>query len=178
MTEPTSRATLLIYGNIKELYSTLSKKVKIWAADVFYIILINEFVINYDKIFKDLWQNHRIKNALLISFKEPGKVISYNPFFDRLNVVDWNVSSLNETLNKIRKITRKKMSNLNGHPIRVTMFPTRLKAVPQADGTYIGSDGIILQMLAKRMNFTPIITVPPDGHKYGWKEKNGTFTGN
>lgn len=69
------------------------------------------------------------------------------------------------------------MSNMNGYPIKVVMFPTRLKAIPQPDGTYKGSDGIILQTLAKHMNFTPIIRVPRDGHKYGYKEPNGTFTG-
>ncbi len=124
-----------------------------------------------------MWENHRINRVLLITFKNVGKIRSYNPFFKTLTEDEIQESNFNATIRDIRKIMRQKMTNLNGHPIRVTMFPTRLKAVPQADGTFAGSDGIILQIIAKKMNFTPIIEPPPDGHKYGWKEKDGIFTG-
>lgn len=57
------------------------------------------------------------------------------------------------------------------------MFPTRLKAIKQPDGSYLGTDGIIVSTLAKHMNFTPVYSEPSDGNKYGWAESNNTFTG-
>lgn len=177
---PSSRAALLIFGNCDRLFDAISLPLPIWIPETSYVILVREFPPSSDSVFRDLWIHNHVTNVLMIAWREPGKVQSYNPFFDELTENQIETSSTgntSNTTNNIRKIMRNKMSNMNGHPIRVTMFPTRLKAIPLPNGTFTGYDGIILQTLAKHMNFTPIITIPPDGHKYGWKEKNGSFTG-
>lgn len=166
----------MIFGNVTKLYHILSKRVPIWTPEVSYVILIRDTPISYENIFDCLWSNFFIAHVWIISLQNPNKMVSYNPFYKKLVENEIKVNDLNKMRTYIAKVTRQKMSKLNGYPIRVTLFPTRLKAVPQSDGTYAGHDGTLLQTLAKQMNFTPVIHVPKDGCKYGWKV-NGSFTG-
>lgn len=123
-------------------------------------------------LFQTVWRQRSIVNVVIVT---PYTAYTYNPFRDVLKehqTVDGD---------ELRTVARQKMTNLNGHPVRICMFPTRLNAVKQPDGSYKGTDGIVISTLAKQMNFTPIYTEPSDGMKYGWAELNSdsnfTYTG-
>lgn len=118
--------------------------------------------------FKTAWRKRSVINVVILQGFE---AYTYDPFKGILAKHDVDPD-------KLHTISRQKMNNLNGYSVRICMFPTRLKAVKQPDGTYKGTDGIVVSTLAKHMNFTPIYSEPSDGRKYGWAESsNNTFTG-
>lgn len=123
-------------------------------------------------LFRAAWRRRRVIQAVLVARTV---AYTYDPFrdaLDRRRPVDADA---------LRTVARRKMADLNGHTVRVCMFPTRLKAVQQPDGTYKGTDGIVVATLAKHMNFKPEYRLPSDGKKYGWaesiSESNYTYTG-
>lgn len=87
-----------------------------------------------------------------------------------------------------------KYKNLNGFPLKVTIFrryPTSLKEselpnvlsksyltkdVWRADG-YSGVDGLMLANAAKTLNFTAQ-NIPQIGIDFGYKDNDGEFVGN
>lgn len=113
-------------------------------------------------LFRAAWQQRKVINVVIMV---SSVAYTYNPFRDALREQPIDVDEL-------RKVARLKMVDLNGHPVRICMFPTRLNAVKQPDGSYKGMDGVVVSTLAKHMNFTPIYNVPTDGRKYGWAESN------
>lgn len=113
-------------------------------------------------LFRAAWRRRSAGNVVVIG---SAATYTYNPFRDA--VTEWPVDTAG-----LRAVARQRMTDLNGHPVRICMFPTRLKAVKQPDGSYKGMDGIVAATLAKHMNFTPIYSEPSDGGKYGWAEVN------
>lgn len=126
-------------------------------------------------LFRAAWRRRNVVNAVIVQANRSAAAYTYNPFRDALarhHPVDADA---------LRAVARHKMTDLNGHAVRVCMFPTRLNAVVQPDGTYKGTDGMVVSTLAKHMNFTPVYSLPSDGKKYGWAEPisktNFTYTG-
>ncbi|KAL4131948.1 hypothetical protein QTP88_009174 [Uroleucon formosanum] len=115
-----------------------------------------------EALFRAAWRRRSAGNVVVIG---SAATYTYNPFRDA--VTEWPVDTAG-----LRAVARQRMTDLNGHPVRICMFPTRLKAVKQPDGSYKGMDGIVAATLAKHMNFTPIYSEPSDGGKYGWAEAN------
>lgn len=113
-------------------------------------------------LFRAVWRQRKVINVVITASTV---AYTYNPFRDTLREQAIDVDGL-------RKVARLKMVDLNGHPVRICMFPTRLNAVKQPDGSYKGMDGVVVSTLAKHMNFTPIYNVPTDGRKYGWAESD------
>lgn len=114
-------------------------------------------------LFRAAWRRRSVVHAVAVA-TDATVAYTYDPF---KNVLRKRPATDTDGL---RTVARLKMTDLNGHPVRVCMFPTRLKAVKQPDGTYTGTDGNMVTTLAQRMNFTPVYSEPTDGHKYGWAE--------
>lgn len=83
------------------------------------------------------------------------------------------------------------LGNLWAYPLKVSMFhrmPTASKYLPnnlpnlwvykesQQVG-YGGLEGFMLTEVAKYLNFTPLVSEPPDGKRYGSISRNGSITG-
>jgi len=115
-----------------------------------------------ESLFRVAWRRRSVGNVVVIA---SGVAYTYLPFRDA--VTEWPMDAAG-----LRAVARQRMTDLNGYPVRICMFPTRLKAVKQPDGSYKGMDGIVAATLAKHMNFTPIYSEPSDGGKYGWAEAN------
>lgn len=117
-------------------------------------------------LFRAAWRQWSVANVVIVT---QSTAYTYNPFKD--------VVREHRTVDaeELRAVTRRKMNDLNGYPVRICMFPTRLKAIKQPDGTYKGTDGIIVSTLAKHMNFKPVYSEPSDGRKYGWAELNSNY---
>ncbi|XP_072158033.1 glutamate receptor U1-like [Bemisia tabaci] len=103
----------------------------------------------------------------------PKVVNVYNPFKNSTEVTSIHMRNIG----RIKKMMVHRMNDLNGYPLRVSIFPARMKATPLGNGSYSGPDGFILSTLARRMNFKPVTSEPKDGKKYGYKTPNGSFTG-
>lgn len=115
-----------------------------------------------ERLLRAAWQRWSVIHVVMVV---ASRAYTYDPFRDTLRAQAVDAMAL-------LAAARGKTSDLNGHPVRICMFPTRLKAVKQPDGTYKGTDGIVVSTLAKHMNFTPVYSEPSDGRKYGWAELN------
>lgn len=97
------------------------------------------------------------------------------------------------TIDFTRSDLFEKFKNLNGFPLRVSIFrryPTSMSIdelpksmassylmndIWRSDG-YSGVDGLMLANAAKTLNFTASI-IPQVGIDFGWKAPNGSFVG-
>lgn len=122
-------------------------------------------ISNAKTLFRAAWRRRWVVNAVLFT----GVAYTYNPF--RGSIRQHRIDA-----DELRAVARLKMNDLNGYPVRICMFPTRIMAVKQPDGTYKGTDGMIVSTLAKRMNFTPVYKLPSDGKKYGWYKYGNAST--
>lgn len=124
------------------------------------------------ELLRAAWRQRSVINVVIAM---PWSTYTYDPFKDALR------EHRTFDVAELRRVARRKMTDLNGYPVRICMFPTRLKAVKKPDGSYTGTDGIVVGTLAERMNFTPVYKEPSDGRKYGWaeinSESNFTYTG-
>jgi len=119
------------------------------------------------ELFRAAWRRRSAANVAVVA---AAAAYTYNPFADALTEQPADAAVL-------RSVARLRMTDLYGHPVRICMFPTRLKAVKQPDGTYKGMDGIVAATLAKHMNFTAVYSEPSDGRKYGWAKPNSESVG-
>lgn len=118
-------------------------------------------------LFRAAWRRKSVANVVIIAYEV---AFTYNPYRNVVTERPVNATGL-------RAVGRSRMTDLNGHPVRICMFPKRLKAVKLPDGSYGGMDGIVAATVAKHMNFTPIYSEPSDGGKYGWAEANSESVG-
>jgi len=147
---------LIVNGTVRVVLDQLSHYV-IWLTRLRVVDLQQ-----IKELFRIAWRRRSAGNVVVIA---SAASYTYNPFRDA--VTEWPMNTAG-----LRAVARQRMTDLNGHPVRICMFPTRLKAVKQPDGSYKGMDGIVAATLAKHMNFTPVYSEPSDGLKYGWAEAN------
>lgn len=137
----------------------------VWDQMSHYVWLLSAGSVNRlqaERLLRAAWKRWSVIHVVIVTSR---RAFTYDPFRDALRRQAVDADAL-------RAAARGKMNDLNGHAVRIGMFPTRLKAVKQPDGTYKGTDGIVASTLAKHMNFTPVYSEPSDGLKYGWAEPN------
>lgn len=147
-------------------------------------------------VLENMWVKFQVLNVVILS-AECGScsvladdvAYAFDPFapgddIDPGDVVE--ISAANASL--IRNLLSFRLKNLRRYPLRVSMFYRTSTARPLlADGSpwlgngdvvrYEGVDAVILQNLARYMNFSVSMVLPTDGDRYGGKLWNGTFTG-
>ncbi|VVC39541.1 Hypothetical protein CINCED_3A012314 [Cinara cedri] len=168
-----SQVALMVVDQTDTMLDLINDNPAVWDQMSHYVWLMPH--INRSEastLFRAAWQQRSVVNIVIVM---TWSTYTYDPFKDVLR------EHLSFNVTEIRTVARQKMTDLNGHPVRICMFPTRLKAVKQPDGSYKGTDGMVVGTLAKHMNFTPIYMEPSDGKKYGWAELNSnsnfTYTG-
>lgn len=186
---------LLIAPNCSSLtlYLEMSKKEypqNTWRPQENFLILImftNNDITSNHNIFDFLWNEHGILNVLILInslAKEHAEYIfAYDPFrvesLDRKTLM-WVVEP--EKLQELPKTYSDRISNLHGHTLQISMFtdrPTAVVAYDNLTDKWIskGRDGQVLNIIAKYMNFTPVIVPPENNERIGYKKRNGNFTG-
>lgn len=161
---PDQQVVLMIANRSADVERLIANQPSAWDPWSHYVWLmpdVNRSAAN--ELFRDAWRNRSVVHAVAIA-SDTAVAYTYDPFKDVLR------KRPAADTDGLRTVARLKMTDLNGRPVRVCMFPTRLKAVKQPDGTYTGTDGNMVTTLARRMNFTPVYSEPTDGHKYGWAE--------
>nr|XP_018915627.1 PREDICTED: uncharacterized protein LOC109043050 [Bemisia tabaci] len=156
-------------GNLIDMNATDS----LWTSTCYYIIVTASNPPNILELFRALWNVYFVNNVIFYPTDGSEAVSIYNPFKNASDVTNIHLRNIRA----IKKSVVKKMNDLNGYPLRVSMFPTRTRALPLGNGSYLGADGFLLTTLASRMNFRPVILPPQDGLRYGFKASNGSFTG-
>lgn len=167
------RVVLMIVDGPSTIDALINNGVPTWNQLTHYMWLVPQ--INRweaETLFQAVWRQRSVANVVIVT---PSMAYTYSPYRDELR----EHRSLD--VDELRLVARRMMNDLNGHTVRICMFPTRLNAIKQPDGTYKGTDGVIVSTLAKHMNFKPVYSEPSDGRKYGWAElksdNNVTYTG-
>lgn len=168
-----SQVILMVADRTDTLLDTIDGNHVVWDQMSHYVWLMPHISSTEAKtLFRAAWRQRSVINIVIVM---PWSTYTYDPFKDVLR------EHRTFDVAELRRVARQKMTDLNGYPVRICMFPTRLKAVKKPDGSYKGTDGMVIGTLAKRMNFTPIYKEPSDGRKYGWAEVNSdsnfTYTG-
>lgn len=88
---------------------------------------------------------------------------------------------LEEILN-MNEFLRLRIENLQGFPLRVSIFQEEMRNVPVRDENgkithYKYADGEFVSAMAKVMNFTPIYVTISEAEGCGYQQPNGSFTG-
>lgn len=203
--EPELGAFVIIekVSDLNTYLTGIARKPFLWPRRTYVIAILDanerDFRPTADRVLKKLWRDYGIVNVILIMpCNENADVIgTYDPYkiFLKNDTFKWG-EPLWLTIDefKIRGLEIfRKLENLNGYPLRVSIFeryPTALQyenipkiflrsyfmnTVEESKG-FGGLDGIVLGNMAKGLNFT-VIPVFPRIHDFGYKLKNGTFVG-
>lgn len=91
--------------------------------------------------------------------------------------------NLREDLVEMLKFDRQRKENLQGFPLKVSIFEYEMQcvAVYTVDGNishFTYPDGELLSAVAKTMNFKPVYKLISDEPKYGFQKPGGEFVGN
>jgi hypothetical protein len=149
----------------------------------------DEFVssIEYSSLFKYLWRLHQTANVIVFvkSLNScEDEILIYNPFIQMDGSARGQIYKYSYT-GAVDKYFQSVSWNLRGYPLRVAMFPTEVTAIKvctngtggSSSCTFRGRDGLILDELAKYMNFNPCIVTPSDNVSNSLEFVNGTVTG-
>lgn len=146
----------------------------------YFIILFENPLDNYTadstNIFSQFWERE-ILNVLLVFWTNELKVLTFTPFRDDF-LVD---VPANET--RAHVLFADKARNMCGRPLRVSLFYEESRAIfnisfenYQLD-SMSGTDGLLTQLMIRRMNATLVLIQPNDGADIGEFLKNGSTTG-
>jgi hypothetical protein len=155
-----------------------------------------EFIIA--NIFETLWSEKILEAILVFRFAVSGQckkdtnncsslasdiqAATYNPFklFHRINYIT-NISNIQPKTNNL-KVIFPSLADLHGYPLRVSIFPALLSAVPILGPNgkverFEGCDGHTVACLVQYMNATVALVPQRDGTLFGIRSKNGTILG-
>lgn len=156
-------------------------------------------LMKVNDILRDGYEKYKMLNVAVTVFRPAFKngfmngldisLYMYNPFSGSENVrspeyISFNLSApnLDETLDAIEAFQKRRLENLQQHPLKVHIFEYDMKSAAVYDGSgniehYTYPDGELVNAIAKVMNFTPVYLPPTIGPKYGFQMKSGNFTG-
>lgn len=110
-------------------------------------------------------------NVLLIFWTTELNVYTYNPFTDDF------VVRLPQTSVAYDELFSDKAMNMNGRPLKVSLFSEKTRAIFYSDGKHGGTDGLLTDMVIEQMNATLVLVNITDGFDIGEFRANGTATG-
>ncbi|XP_052131133.1 uncharacterized protein LOC127751517 [Frankliniella occidentalis] len=141
---------------------------------------------NSGRTLDNMWALRRAQRMVVYQTTRPARFMALDVLHRRtLSICAddseriWQVLSRNLTVR-----------NLNGLPVRLTLFPRRPTAVLLKNDSraashqhplervigYLGMDARILEMFALRLNFSPVVLGTTDGKTFGYNV-NGNYTG-
>lgn len=126
-------------------------------------------------IFDDFWEKETL-NALVIYYSAALRIATHNPFEQT------KLTFHDPTEIKHEVLFRDKATNLNGFPIKATVFYDETRATfDKANLTDVskldGADGLLTALFLEFMNASLVLMVPPDGVEIGEFLKGGNATG-
>ncbi|CAH0381813.1 unnamed protein product [Bemisia tabaci] len=173
--DPLAKLVIVVVGDELNVWDLVNKQSDetLWSSTCYYIVVAASIPPDILDLFQAFWNGYFVHNIIFYPTDGTELVSVYNPFKNSSQVTRIQMRNIRA----IRSSFVKKMSDLNGYPLRVSIFHTRTKALPLGNGSYSGRDGFLLSTLARRMNFKPVISEPKDGLRYGFKAENGSYTG-
>lgn len=145
------------------------------------LIILNDFDFSslVENVFELAWK-YKILNIYAVDYLFPSQIYAYNPFDKALHT--FSVNNINYAT--IQNFEHARIRNLKGYKLKVTFFNSFLVSDGKTDenGNFLLEtlrfpDGEAVKLLSKLANFTVEFVKSKDGFTYGWKAKNGTYTG-
>lgn len=211
MTDKCSQGNPVLNGDLILLLSTneplaLFQNAKIcithWKTTAHFIITILHTFLDDDQttskalalsIFQYLWIKERLLNVLIVTTdshfscgnnenNNSIKVWMYNPFELNTNNSRGNIYNFEYGHDHVNKHTDKRLRNLHGYPLHVSMFPQYPTAILVSNVEnnsiiYEGMDGYILSTMAQYFNFKFKIHTSYGNNRYGLALQNGSILG-
>jgi hypothetical protein len=197
--DKTTTFVLIIDGNATQEFPEalrILRQTVHWNSRAKFILLLfqtyQRLEENINSIFDICWNNQMLDVLLIhmqtetLSIKvQDISAYSYNPFSQHTNTATITIQLSSDSYRNVMCRYEQQFNtlrNLNGYPLRVSTFHHEPKSTLRAkeDGmNYIigGHDGKLLLLLAKHMNFTPIIKLPKDKVDMSFRRSDGVITG-
>jgi hypothetical protein len=189
------------FEQIEILFQTM-KSLPLWNPRGRFMLIASQPLLNdrefiIENIFERLWSEQILEAILVFRFAVSGQcnkdtncsslawdiqAATYNPFklFYRINYIT-NISNTQPKTDNL-KVIFPSLADLHGYPLRVSIFPALLSAVPVLGPRgkverFEGSDGHTVACLAQYMNATVTLVPQRDSTLFGIRSKNGTILG-
>jgi hypothetical protein len=184
-------------NEVSKILKTLKQQVH-WNSRAPFLFILFRAYRNLEKnislIFRICWRD-QLFNVLLFDIQTDIRLTTlenisaylYSPFSQYTKTTTMIPLSSNSYKNSVCKYNRKSLffnglRDLHGYTLRVSMFdqpPKSIMKIREDNKTYSveGEDGVLLSVLAKHMNFTPMVTIPKDNLDMGFRRSDGTVTG-
>lgn len=145
-----------------------------------FVLLFEEYQENdataFINVFNQFWKRE-VLNVLFIYWFVNLRIVSYTPFGDNYLIQH------TENDISVAKLFPDKVLDMNGHPIRISLFFEETRAIfnisfenDQLD-KMAGTDGLLTQLMVRRMNATLVLLQPDDGADIGEFLPDGNTTG-
>lgn len=153
-------------------------------------VILNDFnEASVHRILNDSFRKFKLSQLLITDSNqfmresENFAVYAYHPYhWNGENVQKFNIVGSN--LKSYHDFEAKRYHQANGNKLRIFYFNTMVSAKGQQfkNGSFnidtLGyDDGENLRIFSRQLNFTVEFIRSPDHHTYGYRDKNGTFTG-
>lgn len=171
-TSRTSKAVIIFISVLDELRRMVNSKTTFWNQDSILVIVVMECLLLAEVKFEmeALWKYHKVYKYVLLCGKQNPSMYIYRPFVENGKNRIFEVEDKTEISDNIVHA----VDNLYGSIVRIVLFPQDFFAITN-NGKYIGGvDYSPLQILQKKMNFQPLISLPTDGNKFTQAGKNIT----
>ncbi|XP_011176427.2 uncharacterized protein LOC105208362 [Zeugodacus cucurbitae] len=109
------------------------------------------------RTFTIFWQIWFLNIVIMFKRDNVLQVYRYSPFADEFLI---NIQLDNQRFPSMEDLFPKNLPNMGGRPLRVCMYHDEVRAIftnPKDDQTLIGSDALMSQFIAERLNATRII---------------------
>lgn len=121
--------------------------------------------------FKKLWEKWILNVVIIFHKKGDIEIWGYTPFTSPF-LIRYNT--------KKHSIARKDIfpeiiPNMNGHKLKICIFPDKVRAIFKPDGKIVGADGFMVRLLTDKLNAsTKVISSLPWADKNGYSKYNGS----
>ncbi|XP_011860394.1 PREDICTED: uncharacterized protein LOC105557693 isoform X2 [Vollenhovia emeryi] len=154
-----------------------------------------------DDILRTLWSRRKVQKIFVseaILAEDTIRIVrTYNPFAKANDSGDsyvsnlWgeveiiNVKTAEEASSVLSQLTSRRTNNLNGYELKVGYFmrgetlaePTKDRSNQDYAGIFKGFDELLLNTIARSMNFQVEHVHPSDNKSFGYRLPNGTYVG-
>lgn len=122
----------------------------------FLIVICSEEQANEEDVLQYIWQTFHFLDCILITCHESVRAMIYNPFFNK-------TLALKKRHMKNCQLFPDKLKHMNGHKIKVALFPDPPRAVLH-NGHVDGRDVRFMRLAFEKMNASADIVIPEKVH--------------
>lgn len=140
-----------------------------------FILVMKKITANVKFIIRKSWKKKYIHKVVIASKNDETGYI-FDPLYKCEKGGSFRKLRISSRTEIISYLNRK-LKSLKGCLFRITMYPREQTAVLLENKTFTGQDGKLIDLLAEKMHFKPVINVLKGKMTYGYKTENSTYVG-